>query len=106
MPIGGSAAAFSGRGNFSQIGNARLQGRIALKVSGNSARMTLNLGNRGKVFVSVLGPTSGGGLTYQITGGTKDFAGDTGSGEGIVTFAPAGITQGHFSLTLQSGPST
>lgn len=104
MVGGGSAAIFTGRGNFTQVGNARLQGRIALNASGNSGQLTLNLGNRGKVFVSVFGPTSsGGGLFYQISGGTKSFAGDSGSGMGVVTFAPAGITRGHFSLTLQSG---
>jgi hypothetical protein len=107
MVSGGSAATFTGRGNFSGVGNARLQGSIALDASGDSGQMTLNLGRRGKLFVSVSGlTTSGGGITYQITGGTKTFAGDTGSGTGGVTFAPFNIARGHFFLTLQAGPST
>jgi len=106
MVGGGSAAIFTGRGTFSEVGGARLQGRIALNASGNSGEMTLNLGRRGKLFVSVLGPTtSGGGITYRITGGTRAFAGDTGGGAGVVTFAPSGIARGHFALTLQAGPS-
>jgi hypothetical protein len=107
MVGGGSAAIFTGRGNFSGVGNARLQGRITLDASGNSAQMSLNLGRRGKLFVSALGPmASGGGITYQITGGTRTFAGDTGSGSGAVTFVPSSIARGHFFLTLQGGPST
>jgi len=106
MVGGGSAAVFTGRGNFSGVGNARLQGRIALNAS-DSAQMTLNFGRRGKLFVSALGPMpSGGSITYQITGGTKSFAGDTGSGAGVVTFKPSSIARGHFLLTLQGGPST
>jgi hypothetical protein len=98
---------FTGRGNFSGIGNARLQGRIALNASGDSGQMSLNLGRRGKLFVNVLGPmSSGGDITYQITGGTKTFAGDTGSGTGAVIFEQVSITRGLFSLTLQGGPST
>jgi hypothetical protein len=107
MVGGGSAAMFTGRGNFSGIGNARLQGRIALNASGDSGQMSLNLGRRGKLFVNVLGPmSSGGDITYQITGGTKTFAGDTGSGTGAVIFEQVSITRGLFSLTLQGGPST
>jgi hypothetical protein len=101
-----AAAAFSGRGALSPIGSARLQGRIAVVASGGG-ELTLTVGRRGKIFAAVTGatPTSTTSyqITYQITGGTKQFAGDTGSGSGVVQILSAvgAHPHGRFLLSLQ-----
>jgi hypothetical protein len=90
----GSAAAFKGQGNLSPVGNVRLQGTVSL-TSANSGKFVLNLGRRGKINVSVLGVASQGAYTYQITGGTRTFRGDTGGG-----LATGTLSQGTFTLIL------
>jgi hypothetical protein len=103
---GNTAASFSGRGAISPAGNARLQGRIAVAASGGGA-LTLTFGRRGKIFAAVTGatPTSTNSyqITYQITGGTRQFAGDTGGGSAVVQILSAvgARPHGRFLLSLQ-----
>jgi hypothetical protein len=96
---GGAAATFSGRGKLGSAGMAQLRGTIALVSAGNG-ELTLSFGRRGKIFANVTGGALGGDFTYQITGGTRSFAGDTGSGAATVQI-PGLRPQGHFTLILQ-----
>ena len=96
----GTAASFSGRGPVSPVGKAQLKGNIDL--GGSGGQLTLNFRKRGKVFASVTGGTAAGGYTYQITGGTRTFAGDTGTGVAFVNILSPGRTHGRFALSLQS----
>jgi hypothetical protein len=98
---GGSTFGFTGRGTVNPIGKAQLQGKIDLSTPSTSGQLTLDFGKRGKVFAAVTGPT-GGPYHYQITGGTRTFAGDTGSGSALLSYRPsnAAQTRGHFALTL------
>lgn len=96
--VGGAAARFNGRGMVSPLGKAHLKGKISLTSSGG--QLTLNFGRRGKVFAAVGGGTTAGGYLYQITGGTRTFAGDSGTGVAIVSL-PSLSPRGHFALSLQ-----
>ena len=103
---GGAAASFNGRGPLSPIGKAQLKGNIPLATS-VGGQLTLKFGKRGKVFASITGGTPAAGYTYQITGGTKTFAGDSGSGVAVVSILSSNPaqTRGRFALSLQ-GSST
>jgi hypothetical protein len=95
---GGTSAAFSGRGRLSQVGTTQLRGTIDL-ASPTSGQLTLSFGRRGELFVDVTSATPRGGSTYRITGGTRSFAADTGSGVGTVQI-PGLRPRGHFTLSL------
>jgi hypothetical protein len=104
----GPAASFKGRGTVSPIGRTQMQGSIALGGSAASGRLTLNFGRSGKVFAAITGQTPGGGYTYQITGGTRTFAGDTGSGVAFVQILPSNParTRGHVTVNFQGASSS
>jgi len=100
--VGKTAAAFNGRGVLSQVGKTQLRGKIEL-ASPASGQLILSFGRRGKLFVDVTSATLGGASTYQIayqiTGGTRSFAGDTGGGVATVQI-PGLRPRGHFTLSL------
>jgi hypothetical protein len=98
---GGKVAAFTGRGTFSPVGTAQLQGKIANGAPSVGGQLTLKFGKRGAINAAVTGGTSAGGYTYQIEGGTKAFAGDSGSGVAIVHIGLSNRNRGRFSMTLQ-----
>ncbi len=97
--VGGTSAAFNGHGAVTPIGNARLSGKVSA-VPGGGGQLVLTFPDRGKVFVSVTGQTAQNAYTYQITGGVKDFAGDTGKGLAVLE-SPIASFRGHFVLALQ-----
>src|SRR5262249_22977229 len=101
--IGGAMAALSRRGAPIPLGTARVQGTNEPAASGGG-QLTLSFGRRGKLFADVTSATPVGALTYQIayqiTGGTRSFAGDTGGGVATVQF-PGLQPRGHFTLSLQ-----
>lgn len=97
--LGSSSAAFNGHGAVTPIGNARLSGKVSA-VPGGGGQLVLTFPGRGKVFVSVTGQTGQNTFTYQITGGVKDFAGDTGKGLAVLE-SPISSFRGHFVLALQ-----
>jgi hypothetical protein len=101
--IGGTMAAFSGRGTLIHVGTTQLRGTIEPAAAGGG-QLTLSFGRRGKVFADVTSATPVGASTYQIayqiTGGTRSFAGDTGGGVATVEF-PGLQPRGHFTLSLQ-----
>lgn len=102
--VGGSSASFVGRGNVSPLGRGQLRGNIGLAGGG---LLTLNFGRKGKVMAAIVGQESPNVLNYQITGGTRRFAGDSGKGLAIVNIAPSGNQiRGHFSLMLQGSPTS
>ena len=100
---GGSTVEFTGRGTVTPIGKAQLQGKIAYSASPSTGKMTLQVGKSGKVFAAIAGQTSRGVYSYQITGGTRTFAGDTGVGLAIVDILSANRaqTRGRFAPSLQ-----
>jgi hypothetical protein len=101
--IGGTRAAFSGRGTLIHVGTTRLRGTLEPGSSGGG-QLTLSFGRRGKLFAVVTSATPAGAhsyqLAYQITGGTRSFAGDTGGGLATVQ-VPGLQLRGHFTLSLQ-----
>jgi hypothetical protein len=101
--IGGTRAAFSGRGTLIHVGKTQLRGMLEPGSSGGG-QLTLSFGRRGKLFADVTSATLAGAhsyqLAYQITGGTRSFAGDTGGG--VATVQVLGLQpRGHFTLSLQ-----
>jgi hypothetical protein len=104
---GGTRAVFAGRGAVSPFGNARLQGTITLSSSASGGRLTLSFGKSGKFFAAVSGSTPSGTYTYNVTGGTRQFAGDTGSGSAIVQILTTvgARPHGRFLLSFQPAPS-
>jgi hypothetical protein len=106
--IGGMMAAFSGRGTLMQVGKTQLRGTIEAatiqSASSGGGQFTLSFGRRGKLLADVTSATSAGAHTYQIVyqiaGGTRSFAGDTGGG--VATVRLSGLQpRGHFTLSLQ-----
>lgn len=97
--VGGTSAAFTGRGTLSPIGTGRLQGKVS--AVGGGGQLALSFGRQGKVFADVTGQSPAGGYTYQIAGGTGHFAGDTGSGVATLESPISGL-RGHFALSLQA----
>jgi hypothetical protein len=107
---GGTAVGFTGQGTVKPIGKAQLQGTLDLTALPLSGRMTLNFGRRGKVFAAIAGlgpPAPQGTYLYQITGGTRTFTGDTGSGLASLDSRAANQNQpqGRFTLTLSDLPT-
>jgi hypothetical protein len=105
---GGSAVGFTGRGTVTPIGKAQLQGKIDLSTPSKSGQLTLNFAKRGKVFAAIAGLGAQGVYGYQITGGTRTFAGATGIGLAVVDILSANRaqTQGRFALTLHGESSS
>ena len=97
--VGGTSAAFNGHGVISPIGNARLSGRVSA-VPGGGGQLALTFPGRGKIFVTVTGQTGANTFSYEITGGLKNFAGDTGKGVAVLE-SPLTSLRGHFVLALQ-----
>ena len=95
---------------MSPIGKAQVKGNIALGVGASTGggQFAFNFGRRGKVVAAIIGQTPGGGYVYQITGGTRSFAGDTGVGTSVVEIlsSNAAHTRGRFALSLQGASST
>lgn len=106
---GGSEARFTGSGSLAApVGKAQVQGTIANGTSSGGGQLTLKLGSRGTIKASVTGVPSLGVYQYQIDGGTKTFAGDSGDGVAevdILTANRAG-TAGKFVMELQGLSST
>ncbi len=105
---GGTVAAFTGRGSLSPAGKAQVSGKLAFSAAASDGQMTLSFGKRGKLFATIAGTTPAGAYTYDITGGTKRFAGDTGTGAAVVQILSSvgARPHGRFALILQAGPST
>lgn len=104
---GGTAAAFTGRGTLSPVGKTEAQGRLSFNATASIGQLTLSFGTRGKLYAAVTGLTTGGAYTYDITGGTKRFAGDTGGGVAVVEILTSvgARPHGRFALILQAGSS-
>jgi hypothetical protein len=100
---GGSTVDFNGRGTVTPIGKTQLQGKIAYTASPSTGNLTLQVGKAGKVSAAITGLASPGVYFYQITGGTRTFAGDTGVGLAVVEILSANRaqTRGRFALSLQ-----
>jgi hypothetical protein len=100
---GGSGVSITGRGTITPIGKTIMHGRVAINASGNTGQFTLNAGKRGKITATITGQTPGGGYNYQITGGTKSFAGDTGSGVAVVQILSSNPaqTRGRIAVSFQ-----
>jgi hypothetical protein len=101
---GGTVAVFTGRGPLIQVGTTQLRATIE-PASFGSGQVTLSVGRRGKLFVDVTSAVPEGALTYevfyQITGGTRSFAGDIGAG--FATVQLSGLQpRGHFTLSFQA----
>lgn len=103
---GGSTVVFTGRGTLTPIGKAQLQGKIAFSASSSGGKMTLQVGKSGKISASITGQASQDVYVYQITGGTRTFAGDTGVGLAILDRLSSNRaqTRGRFALSLQPLP--
>jgi hypothetical protein len=105
---GGSAVGFTGRGTVNPIGKVQSQGRIAFTASGSKGQLTLNFGKPGKIVGSITGLASQGVYLYQITGGTRTLAGDTGVGLAVVNILTSNRaqTRGRFAMSLQPASSS
>jgi hypothetical protein len=105
---GGKVATFTGRGGVSPVGAAQLRGRIAFSAASAGGQFTLKFGRRGAINAAVTGTPTQGKYTYQIEGGTRTFAGDSGSGTAIVSIVSSNGagTRGLFMMNLQGTPST
>jgi hypothetical protein len=99
---GGSTDQFAGRGAVSPIGKVRVQGTIVVGSGTARGQFRLNFGRKGAITAAITGQTPGGGYTYQITGGTKAFVNDSGSGVAAVQILSlnATMTSGRFALNL------
>lgn len=97
--VGGTSAAFNGHGTLSPIGHAQLGGKVSA-VPGGGGQLALTFPGRGKVFAVITSQTAQNTFTYQITGGVKEFAGDSGKGVAVLESPIAGY-RGHFVLALQ-----
>ena len=104
---GKSAVNFTGRGPINTLGNAHLQGKIGYGAAAGSGKFTLNFGKRGKVSAIITGQTDTNTYNYQIIGGTRTFAGDSGSGVAVVNIlsASGGQSRGRFALTFENASS-
>lgn len=103
---GGTTASFNGHGRISPVGRAHLHGTISLVPGGASGQLALKFGRRGTVFAAITGQKSLTTYTYTITGGTRSFVGDSGSGVSVVNIARLGAPHGHFSLNLEGNTTT
>ena len=105
---GGPDATFTGKGSLAPVGKAQAQGKIAYGTSGGGGELTLKLGRRGTIIASVVGETAAGTYRYQIDGGTKTFAGDSGSGLAVVDILSSNRakTAGKFAMTLAGASSS
>lgn len=106
VPGGGATAIFSGKGKVRPLGTATVSGTLDLAVESTTGQLTISDGSHGKLYASVKVLGSGPDYTYQITGGTKSFAGDTGSGVVTTELVPTGqgaTPHGRFVLEFQGG---
>lgn len=100
---GRTMSMFSGTGNVSPLGAAKVDGMLNLAGFNTTGQLTLTSKKLGEIFLTVKPMGLGPDYTYQITGGTKSFAGATGSGVTTTTITPSGdatATHGHFVLVF------
>ncbi len=85
-----------GSGSISPLGHVTDKGSASLAVGEGTDTLSAK---RGKLFVDlrVVGRTATGySETYTIAGGTKEYAGATGSGHAQLSFIPTSTTHGKF----------
>jgi hypothetical protein len=97
---GGTQAKFNGKGQLASLGNAQVNGTVSLVAPYTQRNLKLSLGKRGQIFITLTGVTPTGEFKYEVTGGTKSFAHDTGNGVIAVLISETSATRGQFSMTL------
>jgi hypothetical protein len=99
---GGTTAIFSGKGKVSPLGGTTVSGTLELAAASTTGQLTIAGGRRGKIFASVNQVAPSTEYIYEITGGTKSFAGAAGTG--IVTTTLVGsASRGRFALDFLGG---
>ncbi len=100
---GGTISVFSGTGKVSPLGAAKVHGTLNLAGFNTTGQFTLSSKKLGEIFATVKPMGLSTDYTYQITGGTKSFAGASGSGVTTTTIIPSGgatATHGRFILVF------
>ena len=105
--VGKSAVNITARGPVDSLGNSQVLGKIGYGTAAGSGKFTLKFGKSGKVSSVITGQTAPNTYDYQISGGTRTFAGDSGSGVAVVNIlsSSGGQSRGRFSLTFQNASS-
>jgi hypothetical protein len=96
----GAPTSFSGKGHISPLGNATLKGSLQLAIANPTGSVTLTVKKHGQLFASLSTKGLGSPVFYTITGGTGTFAGDSGSGEAILT--TKGSSHGRVTITFEN----
>ncbi len=100
---GVSGGSVNASGNLRPIGKVTVAGKVAI-LSANTGTETLTIStSKGKVLLSTVVMATGTSSftgTYTINGGTKAFAGETGSGTIVVS-----LTATKFSSTFSPAPT-
>jgi hypothetical protein len=95
-----AATSFSAKGPISPLGKATLRGTLQLQTANPTGSVTLTVKKHGQLFASLTTKGLGSPVFYTITGGTGTFAGDSGSGEAILT--TSGSSHGKVTITFES----
>jgi hypothetical protein len=101
----GAPVHFSAKGSLTPVGRATLTGTLQLATASPSGTLTISVKKQGKVFASLTTAGLGSPVFYTITGGTGTLAGESGSGEALVTTVPTGRGRGRFTIDFVVAPT-